>query len=183
MEPPARLKWQRMVDGFEAYPIGRHVPGRGARIWKSGSGFNTDLMPHRAYENWAWSVSWEGWFSSSGFAESKQDAADRATEAWWASVDTEVPRDVDLEVAVIAARVPVRPIPNSLLSEDAKFLQSVMWHLNTVHGADLAQGKAPVAVKEAVERLSEELFRRRQAGEYKELQPYIPSTPRRRRRR
>ena len=40
--------------------------------------------------------------------DDKQAAADAATDCWWAKVATEVPRDIDGKVILIAARVLVR---------------------------------------------------------------------------
>jgi hypothetical protein len=125
----------------------------------------------------------EGWFAVNGYAEGKQQAADRATEEWWKAVDTELPRNMALEAAMVVARVLVRPMPNSLLAEDTAFLQSVMWHLMNVYGDEIKHDTMPEPVKLMVDRLSDELLVRRQAGEYREREPYVPSTPRRRRRR
>lgn len=82
---------------------------------------------------------------------------------------------------MIAARVFVRPMPNSLLGEDVKFLQSVMWHLNRTYQEEIKRDVAPAPIQEMVSRLSEELFRRRQAGEYQEDVPVVPQKMRRRR--
>jgi hypothetical protein len=130
-------------------------------------------------------VSWEGWFAYNGHAPSKQAAADKATEEWWKAVQSDLPRDVDLKVAMIVARAPVRPLPNSLLGEDAEFLRKVNWHLNDLYGAALKRDQAPGSVKELMARLSEELYRRRLADPQPEKpeEPAVSSDYRRRRRR
>lgn len=127
-------------------------------------------------------MKWEGWFVEHGYWDSKQGAVDKATEAWWRCVQSEIPRDVDMEVAMIVARALVMPIPNSLFSEDAKFLQKITWHLHEVFRAEIAAGHPKLA--NLSEQLSAELFRRREAGEYEEREPVQPSPtfPRRRRR-
>ena len=48
------------------------------------------------------------WPVEHGFSDNKQSAADAATDAWWRCVATGVPRDIECEVILIAARVMVR---------------------------------------------------------------------------
>jgi hypothetical protein len=116
MNAPARLKWQREKDRFAAYPVGSIHTDRLA--W---------IAPNIAQcGSWNWGVKWAGWFSFGDVAGSKQSAADQATEAWWRLVQTEIPRDVDLEACMIVARAMVRPVPNSLWAEDTAFLRKVM---------------------------------------------------------
>ena len=181
MDLPARLKWRKEKERFAAYPTATDHQERFAEIRLHAKGYNTNTKPHGPTEQWIWRVRWDGWFAEHGFAESKQAAADKATEVWWACIDTDPPRDVDMEVAMIVARAIVRPIPNSLLSEDAAFLRKVTWHLHEVYRAEIA-AEVPM-LKNLSEQLSAELFRRREAGEYKEPEIYKPSHPVRRRRR
>lgn len=105
---------------------------------------------------------WDEWFSRCGFADSKKKAADRATAAWWRLVQTDIPRNVDLEAAMIVAGVLVRPMPNNLLGEDTEFLQRVMSNLAIVYAQELRDEALPGLVEAMMTRLSEELFRRRQ---------------------
>lgn len=181
MDGLARLKWRKEKERFAAYPTATDHQERFAEIRLYNSGYNTTTIPHGPVEHWLWRVRWDGWFVEHGFAESKQSAADKATEAWWAYIETDPPRDVDMEVAMIVARATVRPIPNSLFSEDAEFLRKVSWHLHEVYRAEIA-AEVPM-LKNLSEQLSAELFRRREAGEYKEPEVYKPSHPVRRRRR
>lgn len=173
MEGAARLKWRAEKERYAAYPLGSIYPDRLAwiapNIGRRGS--------------WQWAVRWEGWFSSSGVSESKQEAADCATEAWWRLVQTEIPRDVDLEAAMIVARLQVRPVPNSLFAEDDEYLRKVMWTLNNVYAAEIAEG-VPI-VRNLYDQLGAEFARRRETGEIPD-QPKgeaISSGYRRRRRR
>ena len=181
MDVPARLKWKKIDKRFVAYPTATDHEERYAEITLQHTGYNTNIEPHGPTEHWLWRVRWDGWFVDHGFSDSKQSAADRATEAWWKWVQTEIPRDVDMEVAIIVARAMVRPIPNSLFSESADFLRSVTWHLHQTYREEIAAGTP--ALKNLSEQLSAELFRRREAGEYKEPEPYKPSEGMRRRRR
>lgn len=183
-----RLKWRQGGRGYIAYPVGDWHDSHGQRcaeVWLLMSGINTDRVPHQKFESWSWAVRWQGWFAHHGFADSKQGAADRATEAWWKAVQTELPRNVELEVAMIVARAPVRPLPNSLLGEDDDFLRKVNWHLNDVYGSALKRDDAPGAVKELMSRLSEELYSRQLAKPEpdKPAEPAISGGYRRRRRR
>lgn len=75
----------------------------------------------------------------------------------------------------------VMPVPNSLFAEDAKFLQKVNWHLHEVYRDEIAAGVP--TLKNMSEQLSRELFCRREAGEYKEPEPYQFGPTFRRRRR
>ena len=183
MDVPARLKWQKGGRGFVAYPVGsHHRDNRGAEIFRLFGGVNTDTAAHRSVESWGWVIRWEGWFSKNDFAESKQDAADKATEAWWQAVLTEPPRNVEMETAMIAARVLLRPPPNSLLGEDSKFLKSVLWNLMNIYGEELRRSQAPVPVTDLVDRLNEELNGRRASGDLVEPPVVVPQKMRRRRR-
>lgn len=181
MEVPARLKWRKEDERFVAYPTATDREERFASVRLYNTGWNTDRTPHKRFESWLWMVKWEGWFYEHGFWDSKQGAADKATEVWWTCVQTEPPRDVDMEVAMIVARALVRPVPNSLFSEDAQFLQKVTWHLHQVYKAEIAAGEP--TLENLSDQLSAELFRRREAGEYKEAEPYQSSPTFRRRRR
>ena len=183
MDAAPRLKWKKGGRGFVAYPVGSHYRNdRGAEVYLQVRGWNTDQTPHRVVESWAWVVRWDGWFSMHDFTDSKQAAADKATEAWWKAVLTEPPRDVELESAMIAARVLLRPPPNSLLGEDNDFLKSVLWNLNHIYGDELKRGGAPEPVVELVGRLNEELDRRRANGDLVERPAFVPQKMRRRRR-
>ena len=183
MDVPARLKWAKGGRGFVAYPVGPHIDDRRAEVWLHSSGVNTDRVPHRKVESWCWLVKWNGWFCLSGFEPSKQEAADKATIAWWEAVMTEIPRDVDLEAAMIAARVLVRPPPNSLLGEETDFLHKVQWNLQNIYREDLKRNSAPTPVTELMSRLSEELYLRRLAQPEPEKPELVISGGYRRRRR
>lgn len=128
-----------------------------ARLYNSG--WNTDKAPHQRSESWLWLVKWEGWFAEHGYWDCKQGTDDKATEAWWRCVQSEILRDVDMEVAMIVARALVMPLPNSLFSEDAKFLQKLLWHLYEVYRAEIVAGHPRLT--NLSEQLSAELFRRR----------------------
>jgi hypothetical protein len=172
MDVPLRLKWRKESDRFAAYPLSINLPDRVA--W---------IAPYTpVYQSWKWVVSWEGWFTHSGTACGKQEAADRATEAWWRLVQTEVPRDVDFDATRIVAQIVVRPIPNSLFAEDGAFLQKVQWHLRNVFRDELAQGNAPPAVADLDGMLEREIERRHEDGELKRPVEFTPQKMRRRRR-
>lgn len=172
MDVPARLKWKKEGDRYAAYPLGDILPDRLA--W---------IAPHiGAYNSWKWVVNWEGWFTESGIASGKQEAADKATEAWWSLVQTDVPRDVDFEATSLVARVLVRPMPNSLLADEAEIVQSVLWHLRNVYREEIASGTAPAAVLNLAEQLAAEVERRVAAGEIKASIAVVPQKMRRRRR-
>lgn len=186
MQPLPRLKWAKGGRGFKAYPAGDHYDShnqRYAEIWLQVRGVDTDQTPPRYRESWAWVVRWDGWFSEHGFVEGKQAAADKATERWWSAVQTEVPRNIELEIAMIVARAPVRPIPNSLLGEESEFLRKVLWHLDDVYQATTKPEAAPAQVNDVVSRLSEELYRRRLAEPEPEKPALVISGGYRRRRR
>lgn len=163
MDVPARLKWRKEKDRYAAYPTATEPQDRYAAIWLYNSGTDPQTQNGARFESWYWKIVWSGWFSRSGTAESKQIAADRATSAWWECVNSEPPRDVQTEVAMIVARALIRPIPNSLFGEDPDFLRSVLWHLHAVYADEIKQGVG--AVKNLSEQVSAELFRRRQSGE------------------
>lgn len=71
---------------------------------------------------------------------------------------------------MIVARLLVCPMPNSLFAEDAEFLRKVMWTLNNVYRAEIAEGVP--AVRNLYDQLSAEFARRRETGE-------IPHQPKR----
>lgn len=163
MDVPARLKWIKESDRFVAYPVGTTAKGRFASITLQKRSLNTDRTPHAVEEIWRWVVFWDGWFSSAGTNDTKQAAADRATEEWWKLVQTEIPRNVDLEASMVVARVLVSPIPNSLLAEDTGFLHKVMQHLTDLYRTEIARSDLPGQVEVLMARLSEELLARRKA--------------------
>lgn len=163
MDVPSRLKWRKEKDRFVAHPTATDQKERLAEVWHHRSGYNTNTEPYGPYEIWAWRVHWNGWFSESGFQPSKQAAADAATEAWWKNIQTEIPRNESLEAAMIVARAMVRPPPNSLFSEEAEYLRTVMWHLHNVYSAEIAAGLP--AVKNLYDQISAEFARRRESGE------------------
>ncbi|ODT64752.1 MAG: hypothetical protein ABS75_34165 [Pelagibacterium sp. SCN 63-23] len=153
MDAPARLKWRKEAERYAAYPVGPIHADRLA--W---------IAPNIGrYQSWKWVVRWEHWFAEAGIADSKQAAADQATEAWWRLVQTEIPRDVDLEACMIVARLLVRPVPNSLFTEDVEFLKKVMWTLNNVYRTEIVESVP--AVRNFYEQLSAEFARRRRTGE------------------
>jgi len=115
--------------------------------------------------SWSWKAIWSGWFKESSTCDSKQGAADAATEAWWRLVQTDIPRDTETEIAVIAARVLVMPPPNHLYVESAGFLRSLMRTLRLQYEAELRADTLPRPVADLMENLSAELYRRRLAGE------------------
>lgn len=171
MDVPARLKWRKEQDRFAAYPLGSILPDRVAWIATNPS----------SLARWKWVVSWEGWFTQSGFASDKQHAADQATEAWWRLVQTEVPRDIDFDATRIVAQVLVRPLPNSLFAEDGAFLQKVLWHLKNVFQEEIAAANVPVVVTDLVAQLEGEIERRMESGEIKRPIVAVPQKGRRRR--
>ena len=151
MSPVARLKWRKEAGRFAAYPLGTHHPEMVALV----------TPPAHANGNWAWRITWPKWFLLQGFGVDKQAAADKATEEWWKSVATDVPRDIETEVLLIAARVMVRPPPNSLYAEDSAFLASLMNTVRLQYKDELKHDALPRPVKDLISNLSEELFRRR----------------------
>lgn len=64
---------------------------------------------------------------------------------------------------MIVARLLVRPVPNSLFAEDADFLRKVMWTLNNVYRAEIAEGVP--AVRNLYDQLSAEFARRGETAE------------------
>lgn len=120
------------------------------------------------YGSWLWNASWPGWFVEAGHCESKQEAADAATEAWWRLVNTEIPRNVDFEVAMIVARLLVRPVPNSVFGEEPEFLRKVLWNIQNVYADEIKRGMLPPPVKNLMEQVSAEISRRRATGEIPE---------------
>lgn len=149
-----RLKWVKEKDRFAAYPLGLDLRLRYASIWP-----NTGRTG-----SWAWNAIWDGWFSSSGVAESKQAAADAATEAWWSLVMAPIPRDVEHEITVLVARAPVMPPPNSLLNEERDYLVRLNRALALLYAAELRSEQLPPPIKNLMETLSSELYRRRISG-------------------
>ncbi len=176
MTVPARLKWVKEKDRFAAYPTATDRQERFAAVW----------LLHDSYygwQTWHWVAEWSGWFSEAGTATSKQEAADLATEAWWRSVQTEIPRNLDLEAAMIVARASVSPVPNSVFAEDPEFLRTILWHLHSVYKDEIAGRVQPV--RNLYDQISNELFRRRETGEIPDLpkSEAISSGYKRRRRR
>lgn len=114
--------------------------------------------------SWSWLGEWSGWFADSATCESKQDAADAATEAWWKWVQTDIPRDTDTEIAVIAARVLVMPPPNHLNTESAAYLRKLIGTLRIQCEAELRADSVPRPAADLIANLSAELYRRRLAG-------------------
>ncbi|GEM_PF-1106722 len=162
MAVPARLKWRREGRGFKAYPMGFHQPERCAQVELMGTHTIADTV---GVKMWRWSVTWPGWFDRGGSTGSKQDSADRATQAWWEGVASPIPRDVKTEIAIIAARVLVLPVPNSIYGEDAPFLRSLLQTLRLQYDEEMQRNQLPAPVKNLMSQLSEELYRRRLAGQ------------------
>lgn len=183
MEAPARLKWFKADPGFKAYPIGPMNSECFAEIDLYHKSVGGDAQALIVREDWRWRVHWKGWFNRAGFAYSKQSAADMATENWWEMIQTEVPRDVDLEAAMIVARVLVRPPPNSLFDEDNDFLTKVRWQMRNAYGSALDAKTALLQVTNLMEQIDDELDRRRASGTLVDPKPYVPSHPGPRRRR
>lgn len=113
-----RLKWirDRSKSRFVAYPMGMLHMDRFAEVVFAGK---MSVGNEIGVARWRWSVRWPGWFDISAPANDKQHAADMATKAWWDSVVTPPPRDVDGEIDMIIARMLVMPTPNSLMTESA----------------------------------------------------------------
>jgi hypothetical protein len=151
MSSVSRLRWRKEAGRFAAYPLGTHHPE-----------FVATVSPNIGrHQSWVWHVSWPRWFEGTGYADDRQAAADAATDRWWRSVATEVPRDIEGEVLLIAARVMVRPPPNSLYAEDSAFLTSLMNAVRLQYEDELKQDALPRPVKDLMSNLSQELFRRR----------------------
>ncbi|WIY54174.1 hypothetical protein O9Z70_06535 [Devosia sp. YIM 151766] len=162
MQVPARLKWRRDGRGFKAYPMGAHCTDRYAQIELTGTHGVGDKT---GIPWWRWYVVWPGWFKKEGSTNSKQDSADAATKAWWECVASPVPRDIETEVLIIAAKVLVAPVPNSIYGEDAVFLRALMKTLAMQFDEEMRQGSVPGPAKNLMSQLSEELYRRRLEGE------------------
>lgn len=107
-----RLKWFREENKsrFVAYPMGALRTDRFAEVVFAG---NMSVGNEIGVPRWRWSVRWPGWFDIGAPANGKQDAADMATRAWWESVVTPPPRDVDGEIDMIVARILVMPPPTA----------------------------------------------------------------------
>nr|WP_314255911.1 hypothetical protein [uncultured Devosia sp.] len=107
---------------------------------------------------------WDGWFVEHGFAENQQAAADRAIAARWKWIQTDIPRDIELEVAMFAARVMIMRVPNSLFAEKRRFS---IWSCGISRKCIGPKSKAtrPPKANNLMEQLSVELSRRRVAGE------------------
>lgn len=144
---PQRLKWIKEKERFAAYPVGFDQPRRYASLWPN-TGRTGSL---------AWNV-------ITGISESKQEAADAATEAWWRLVVTPIPRDVEHEIAVLVARAPVMPPPNNLFSEERSYLVQLNRALALLYAAELHSQQLPPPIKNLMETLSAELYRRRITG-------------------
>lgn len=154
MQVSVRLKWRKEQNRFSAYPVGLEHPERCAFVQPNVG----------RHDSWLWAVSWPGWFSNNGFGNSKQEAADAATDAWWAAVATPIPRDVDLEIDILLARVLVVPPPNHLYGETSDFLRKLMHSLRRQYEAEMRAETTPRQVADLMANLSAELFRRREAG-------------------
>lgn len=156
MQVPTRLKWRKENGRFASYPMGLIHPDRLAIVQQK------EHLPNSA--PWFWQATWPGWFSAHGNCISKQEAADLATQAWWAGVATHIPRDIDAEVDVIVARALVLPPPNSLFAEDSKYLRKVLGTIRRLHEQEMRADALPAPLKNLVSTLSEELYRRRLRG-------------------
>lgn len=158
-----RLNWSKDRErGFRAYPVGEtHGVKRCAWIFLQMSGLDTSSKDFRRTESWYWSVAWEGWFTASGSAPGKQEAADKATAAWWEHITDPVPRNVELEIDMIIARVLVMPPPNSVFVEETAFLQRLNRSLFSQYETEIKTDRAPEPVRNLMANLSAELFRRR----------------------
>ena len=154
MWEPARLKWRKEQDRFAAYPVGTEHLDRCVFLRP-----NTTRV-----DSWLWGVSWPGWFITNGIASDRQEAADAATNAWWAAVATPIPRNVDLEIDILLARVLVVPPPNHLYSEGSDFLRKLMHSLRRQYETEMRAETTPRQVADMMANLSAELFRRREAG-------------------
>ncbi|HTJ58040.1 MAG TPA: hypothetical protein VL418_10805 [Devosiaceae bacterium] len=79
----ARLPWRRQPQGgFIAYPNGEDSPEQRATLfWTPKAAHEPEGAPE-----WHWLVEWEGRFRFADNAYSKQQGADRATEAWWLEI-------------------------------------------------------------------------------------------------
>lgn len=161
MDVPARLKWRVEGARFVAYPAGDDYRERRAEVQFLGK---MSLGDQVGVPRWRWSVQWTGWFSVDGHGADKQDAADKATEAWWRQICTPIPRDVDTEIDVIVARILVMPPPNSVLQEDTAYLQRLNWLLFERFKAEIEAEAVPMPVRNLLAGISAELYRRRLAG-------------------
>jgi hypothetical protein len=72
-----------------------------------------------------------------------------------------IPRDVEGEIAVLIARAPVMPPPNNLFSEDRDYLARLHRALALLYAAELRSEQLPAPIKNLMENLSAELYRRR----------------------
>ncbi|MGB3338351.1 MAG: hypothetical protein WBA73_14345 [Devosia sp.] len=125
---------------------------------------DTGTKEFRRSESWHWSVQWEGWFTAAGSASGKQEAADRATAAWWQHIANPLPRNVELEIDMIIARILVMPPPNSLMGESAPYLRQMQRSLTLLYERELKAETLPPQVKNLMANLSAELYARRLAG-------------------
>lgn len=165
-----RLKWTKDRErGFRAYPAGHSLEGqRCAWIFRQLTSLDTSTKEFKRSESWHWSVHWGGWFQASGAASGKQEAADKATAAWWEQIANPLPRNVELEIDMIVARVLVMPPPNSVFMEDMAFLQRLNRSLFALFERDIKSDQAPEPVRNLLATLSAELYRRRLTGESEE---------------
>lgn len=158
-----RLKWikDRSKSRFVAYPLGILHMDRFAEVVFAGK---LSVGNEIGVPRWRWSVRWPGWFDISAPANDKQDAADMATKAWWESVVTSPPRDVDGEIDMIVARILVMPPPNSLMTESAAYLRRMQQSLTLLYSSEMKAETLPPQVKALMANLSAELYERRLAG-------------------
>lgn len=158
-----RLKWikDRSKSRFVAYPLGMLHMDRFAEVVFAGK---LSVGNEIGVARWRWSVRWPGWFDISAPANDKQDASDKATKAWWDSVMTAPPRDVDGEIDMIVARILVMPPPNSLMTESAAYLRRMQQLLTLLYSNELKAETLPLPVKTLMANLSAELYARRLAG-------------------
>ena len=158
-----RLKWFREENKsrFVAYPMGSLHMDRFAEVVFAGK---MSVGNETGVPRWRWSVTWPGWFEVSAPANDKQNAADMATKAWWDSVVTPPPRDVDGEIDMIVARILVMPPPNSLMTESAAYLRRMQQSLTLLYSSELKAETLPPQVKTLMTNQSAELYARRLAG-------------------
>lgn len=80
---PPRLPWKRdEYGGFTAMPNGEHAPKQRAHLWQP----DPPSWAPNTLTSWHWLVDWPDRFRKSGECWLRQEAADAATEAWWAGI-------------------------------------------------------------------------------------------------
>lgn len=163
-----RLTWLKERGRLIAYPAGRFHPERCAEIQYVGS---LSLGAEIGLKRWQWSVQWPGWFNEKAILFDLQECSDAANDAWWAAVQSPIPRDVETEMDIVAARVLVMPPPNSLFSEDPKALRHLIHILRAQYEADMKRDTVPAPVHNLLRQLSEELHRRRLSGQSDDNSP------------